>query len=164
MSGTSRLPSLGPRGEGWVVGQLVLIGLVAVLGVPGLGELPPRSAGRWAGLAVGLGLLAAGATVLVRAVGDLGPSLTAVPRPRDDAHLIETGIYGRIRHPIYGALILCAAGWAIATASLLALAASAALAIWLDAKARREEAWLLARYPGYAAYRRGTHRFVPGLY
>jgi protein-S-isoprenylcysteine O-methyltransferase Ste14 len=38
------------------------------------------------------------------------------------------------------------------------------LAVWMDLKARREEAWLLARYPGYAAYRARSRRFVPRIY
>jgi protein-S-isoprenylcysteine O-methyltransferase Ste14 len=38
------------------------------------------------------------------------------------------------------------------------------LGLWLDAKARREERWLVDAFPGYAAYRRRTHRFVPGIY
>ncbi len=41
---------------------------------------------------------------------------------------------------------------------------SLVLAVVLDLKARREEAWLADRYPDYDAYRAATHRFVPGLY
>ena len=43
----SRLPALGPSGEGWVAGQFVLLGLVAVAGLPGLADLPPATGGRW---------------------------------------------------------------------------------------------------------------------
>ena len=38
------------------------------------------------------------------------------------------------------------------------------LAALLDAKARREETWLLERYDAYAEYRRRSKRFVPGIY
>jgi protein-S-isoprenylcysteine O-methyltransferase Ste14 len=38
------------------------------------------------------------------------------------------------------------------------------LAGWLDLKSRREEAWLVERYPAYAEYRARTARFVAGLY
>ena len=35
---------------------------------------------------------------------------------------------------------------------------------WFDLEARREEAWLAARHPDYAAYRTRTRKFVPFLY
>lgn len=40
----------------------------------------------------------------------------------------------------------------------------ALLAIVLDLKRRREEAWLAARYPGYGAYRARTKALIPFLY
>jgi protein-S-isoprenylcysteine O-methyltransferase Ste14 len=52
----------------------------------------------------------------------------------------------------------------VAAGSLAALVLTAALALLLDLKARREEAWLLQRLPGYGAYRARTHKFVPGIY
>jgi protein-S-isoprenylcysteine O-methyltransferase Ste14 len=35
---------------------------------------------------------------------------------------------------------------------------------FFDLKARREEAWLLAAYPGYAAYRRRVRKLFPFVY
>jgi protein-S-isoprenylcysteine O-methyltransferase Ste14 len=147
-----------------VIGQGVLLLAVAALGLPGLGDLPPTSAGRWILLVVGLALMLVGLGVGLAGIRALGRNLTAAPRPKGGAVLVETGIYGAIRHPLYAALILAAIGWGLATASLGAGIATGALAGWLDAKSRREEAWLLDVYPTYAAYRRRTHRFVPGLY
>ena len=47
----------------------------------------------------------------------------------------------------------------------LGLAPTALLAVLFDLKARREEAWLIERFPEYVAYRAGTpRRFVPWLY
>jgi protein-S-isoprenylcysteine O-methyltransferase Ste14 len=49
--------------------------------------------------------------------------------------------------------------------SPLALIPAALLAVVVDFKARLEEAWLVERQPGYAAYRERTpRRFVPGVY
>jgi protein-S-isoprenylcysteine O-methyltransferase Ste14 len=42
--------------------------------------------------------------------------------------------------------------------------ATLGMALLLDAKARREEVWLLETYPAYAAYRRRVRRFFPYLY
>jgi protein-S-isoprenylcysteine O-methyltransferase Ste14 len=87
-----------------------------------------------------------------------------MPRPRAEARLIESGIYARLRHPIYAGLMLAGLGWSVVTASLPALLVALLLAAFLDAKARREEAWLLDHYPGYADYRHRSKRFVPGIY
>lgn len=94
----------------------------------------------------------------------LGTALTPLPRPLEEARLVEHGLYRSLRHPIYVGLLLAALGWSLLFESPISLAASGALAVVLDLKARREEAWLLERYPGYADYRRRTRRFVPRLY
>jgi protein-S-isoprenylcysteine O-methyltransferase Ste14 len=159
-----RLPDLGPRGEGWVIGQLVLIGLLVVLGLPRLPDLWPVDLVGWLAFFVGVAALGLGAWMVIRAVQDLGSSLTALPRPRDDAQFVESGIYARIRHPIYAGLILAALGWSLLTRSVPALGAALALALFLDAKARREEAWLIERYASYPAYRLRSKRFVPSVY
>ena len=163
-SGRGHLPDLGPRGEGWVVGQLALIGLGIVLGVRGLRHLPPDTLIGWLGLVVGAAAVVASALVVMRAVADLGASLTPMPRPRADGRLIESGIYARIRHPIYAGLMLASFGWSALTGSIGAFATAMVLAALLDAKARREETWLLERYDAYAEYRRRSKRFVPGIY
>jgi protein-S-isoprenylcysteine O-methyltransferase Ste14 len=159
------LPPLGDRGEGWVIGQLVLLGLVALFSLPELGSLISPEAGvRWIALMLGaLGLLL-GAGLIGLGVRDLGRQITPWPRPPDHGQLVESGVYRSIRHPIYAGLILVAIGWATAAGSLPSLLAAVGLAMWLDLKARREEAWLLARYPGYAGYRERSWRFVPRVY
>ena len=83
-SGRGHLPDLGPRGEGWVVGQLALIGLVIVLGPPGLGRLPPESLAGWVGFVVGAAAIAIGCLLAIRAVVDRGGRVTPGPRPRPD--------------------------------------------------------------------------------
>lgn len=155
----TRLPSLGPRGEGWVAIQVGLLGAILLAG-PWLG-------GGWFGDAgfvtavAGVILMVVGGWLAVRGVIDLRGALTPLPHPRDDAELVEDGVYARVRHPIYGGLILASVGWSLVWASLTALVLAAGLAIFLTLKSIREEAWLLDRFPAYAAYRRRTHRFLP---
>ncbi len=157
----NRLPALGPRGEGWVVIQFVLLALVAGAGFTG-----PA----WEGAAlavtriVGVVILAVGGLLAFRGVVDLRGALTPLPHPRDGASLVDTGSYGLVRHPIYGGIILGAAGFGLLMAAPLALVGAVVLLAFFRLKAGREELWLEARYPGYAAYRARTRRFIPRLY
>jgi len=152
----TRLPDLGPRGEGWVAIQAVLYGLLALAGTAG-----PAWGDPWlvAGRLVGAGLVAAALGLV-----SLREVLTAAPRPVEGGRLIESGIYGLVRHPIYTGIIAAATGFGLVTASLPALLVALAFLLFFDRKARREEAWLLAAYPGYAAYRRRVRKLVPFVY
>jgi protein-S-isoprenylcysteine O-methyltransferase Ste14 len=157
----TRLPALGPRGEGWVIIQGVLLVLVATTGWA-LGPDWPGP-GRFVGIIGGALLIAGGALLVVRGIADLGTALTPLPKPGDQAELIETGAYALVRHPIYGGLILAAFGWAIVQASIIAVALAVVLAGFFRLKSAREEAWLETRFPGYPAYRARTPRFIPWI-
>jgi protein-S-isoprenylcysteine O-methyltransferase Ste14 len=156
-------PRLGRRGGGWVVLQaalIILIGLSALTGVYWPDSLT--------GILVVIGLvLILGALVLLVLAGIALLSVrstTVFPRPRDRATVAESGVYGRVRHPVYGAVLLIAVGWSLAE-SPLGLIPTAVLAVVFDLKARVEEAWLEERLPAYAGYRETTpRRFVPGVY
>jgi protein-S-isoprenylcysteine O-methyltransferase Ste14 len=155
-----RLPSLGSRGQGWVV--LQVIGLAGV--VVGLLDAGAWSGAVWRWTALlGGGLAGAGLVLAAVALLHLGSSLTPNPRPKDDATLVEHGVYARARHPIYGGLLLGATGLSLLAASPSSLLATAATAAVLVLKSLREEAWLVRRYDGYRAYRRRTRRFLPWL-
>lgn len=147
-----------------MAGQFALIGLLIIVGLSGERTLWPASSIGWMGFLVGVVALAVGGWLAVRAVADLGASMTPVPRPRPHGRLIESGIYTRLRHPIYAGLMLAGFGWSALTQSVGALVVALLLAVFLDAKARREETWLLERYDAYEAYRRRSKRFVPGIY
>jgi protein-S-isoprenylcysteine O-methyltransferase Ste14 len=153
-------PPLGPRGEGWVAIQLLLFALAAALGLLGPPWPPPARVP----LLVCAGAAALGGSLLFAAgVAALGRSLTPLPRPTERAELREAGPYRLVRHPIYGGVILLGVAWSLAT-SPLALAAAAGVAFFFELKSRREEAWLLERFPGYEAYRRRVRwRLIPGI-
>jgi protein-S-isoprenylcysteine O-methyltransferase Ste14 len=46
----------------------------------------------------------------------------------------------------------------------MALAGAVLLGVFFDLKSRREEAWLVEQFGGYAAYRRRRRRLIPWLY
>ena len=159
----SRLPSLGPRGEGWVALQGVLFVLIAAAAVS-----VPGDAGRWSGVltVVGTGLVAAGATIALSAIVVLrsGRALTAVPHPPAGARLVTGGPYRWVRHPIYAGIVIGSFGAATFRASIPAFLAAVALLVFFDLKRRREEAWLRERIDGYDAYAARTRALLPGLY
>ena len=131
----------------------------------------PRGAGpAWSAARVaraefaGIALIVAGAAISVAAVFKLGRNLTPLPHPKDDATLIETGLYGWVRHPIYCGLLLAAFGWALFVQGALTLVWALVLLVFFDIKSRREERWLLARFPAYADYRRRVRKLLPFIY
>ena len=131
---------------------LQLLALVALI-------WPCNSAGwHWIGaLPLALGFVLKGWTLWHNRPGNF----SVLPEPRTRATLVTTGPYRYVRHPLYTGLMLfglgCALGWATATHWL----ALAVLIVVLEAKARREETFLRARFDGYAAYMARTRRFVP---
>lgn len=142
--------------------QVILLSLVALAGILGgdAWQGTPAAVSALAGLALMLG----GALLAARGMLDLGRNLTPVPRPRDDAQLVETGIYALVRHPIYGGIIVAAVGWGALLASPAALLLAGLLAVFFHLKSRREEAWLATHYSGYLTYVSRTRRFIPWLY
>ena len=154
----------GSRGEWYVVVQVVLIALV-FLGPRSLGGRPA-----WpfplphAGPVVGGILMAGGGTLFLAGFVCLGRALTPLPYPKDGATLVQTGPFALVRHPIYSGGLLLGLGWALWVQSWLTLGYAAVLFVFLDVKSRREERWLAAKFPAYAAYRRRVRKLVPFVY
>lgn len=160
----SNLPSLGPRGEGWVVIQAVLLAAVGLAGI----ALPADWGNPGAMLAwiAGVSLCAGGGALFGGGLLELrrGEAFTPMPRPLDRARLVDSGVYRLVRHPVYGGLVLAAVGWALIRQSTLTLVVAVVLFLFFDLKRRREEGWLVVRFPGYGAYRARTGRMIPWLY
>jgi protein-S-isoprenylcysteine O-methyltransferase Ste14 len=160
---SSRLPALGPRGEGWVVAQSVLFAIIAVAGVRDLVEHGPASWGSALSL-VGIVAIVVGGGTVARGIWDLRSGLSPFPKPIAGAPLVESGAYRLIRHPIYSGLVLGAIGWGFVTGSILSIAAAALLFLLFAGKSHHEEAWLTAIHPEYRAYQRRTKRLIPWIY
>jgi protein-S-isoprenylcysteine O-methyltransferase Ste14 len=144
------------RGGLWVVAQSVLT-VAALL-------LAPLFRGQWDNVVttgVGGVLFGIGGWVGIAGVRALGRNRTAYPQPLAEAELVQSGIYARVRHPLYSSLMFVSFGWALGWASGAGLAAASALTVLLHGKATREEHWLRTRYPDYRAYEQRVNRFVP---
>jgi protein-S-isoprenylcysteine O-methyltransferase Ste14 len=161
MPSASRLPEFGPRGEGWVALQLLLGAAIAGGGF--VGVYWPGSLESFLSV-LGLLIALAGALLVILGVLSLGSSFTPLPRPRARTRLRQGGIFRLVRHPVYGGAILIGLGWSLTDAPL-SLLPTLLLTMLFDLKARREEDWLIERFPDYATYRTHTpRRFVPWLY
>jgi len=153
--------------------QFTLLGGLSVAAFLAISEL---------GLSTLSGLTAIGpAVLLVLSAWVGGLALAAnrpgnfriVPTPKVGGCLITHGIYKTTRHPMYTSVLLLGASLAW-VASLTKLAggvwggfawlAWAALFVVLLVKAEAEEKALTKLYPGYAAYRAQTSRFIAWIF
>ena len=154
----------GRRGEWYVVIQFAIFLLIAFgprtwPGLPGWGYPFVRI-----GTLTGGCLLVLGGLFTAAGFYSLGANLTVLPRPRENARLVETGAYRLVRHPIYSGIFSAALGWGMWLHSWLAIGYALILFMVLDAKARREERWLLEKFPEYAAYQKRVARLIPFIY
>jgi len=147
------------RGGFWVIGQSVLMVSVIALGV----VFPQQWAGSLSGIA-GAILTAVGAWIGIAGVQALGKNRTAFPKPLAGFTLIQTGVYGIVRHPLYASVILLTLGWSLLWRSFPALIVTALLIVFLDAKARREERWIRETCGDYAHYASRVRRLIPWIY
>lgn len=90
--------------------------------------------------------------------------LTPLPYPVDHSQLVQHGVYGLVRHPLYSSLLFAALGWTLFSLSLAHALLLPIGVLFFTYKAGREEAWLTERHPEYAAYARRVKKFIPWIY
>lgn len=116
-------------------------------------------------IAGGVVLIGLATSVFSSAARNLGTNLTASPTPVPDGSLVDTGIYGKVRHPMYLAVLLGASGWALIFGSVVGAAVALTFLPFLMLKSRHEERKLMDTYSGYAEYkRRVRRRFIPWVF
>jgi protein-S-isoprenylcysteine O-methyltransferase Ste14 len=86
------------------------------------------------------------------------------PELRSGARLVTGGPYRHIRHPMYASVLLGTGALVVADARPWRIVLLAALLVVLLLKAAREEEYLRAAFPEYAAYASRTWRLVPFVY
>jgi protein-S-isoprenylcysteine O-methyltransferase Ste14 len=148
-------------------GQWVTFVLRNLLGIPlwviGLAlavrsPSPALFAGRTLLATLGWVMLAAGCGVQLWALASLR-GRAAKPSMADA--LVEHGVYGHIRHPIYAGLLLeFAALILVKPRRTVALACTLGM-LWALLQARLEEVDLLQRMPAYGEYLARVPRFMP---
>lgn len=82
-----------------------------------------------------------------------------------DQHIISTGLYGRIRHPMYAGALVMFTGIPLALGSWWGLILIPPLLLGLVMRLTDEERHLTAHLEGYADYRKHVRfRLVPGVW
>lgn len=155
---------LGKQGEGYVVIQFLLFGLLFF--APRWAAFGEDWGERWTnvGLITGAILMLAAVGFIVAGMVHLGENLTAVPHPKENGRLVQSGAYAVVRHPIYSGIILGAFGWGLVNASLLTLLLAIVLLVFFDIKSRQEERWLREKFDDYTSYQKRVKKLVPFLY
>jgi protein-S-isoprenylcysteine O-methyltransferase Ste14 len=150
----------------WRSNVLVLLQLATMAAL----ALPWRIAGWNAG---GTALVAIGAALGAWTLTANRPgNFNVRPEPKAQGHLVTSGPYRYVRHPMYLAVLVIAAGFAIGYSDTghwrgvdaARAALWLALALVLHLKADVEERELRAKYPQYADYARRAKRIVPFVF
>jgi protein-S-isoprenylcysteine O-methyltransferase Ste14 len=114
---------------------------------------------------IGIVLATAGIAATVYAQLEMGDSWRIGVDTTETTTLVHTGMFGRVRNPIYAAMFLFGIGIVLVTPNVVALAGLILLVATIELQVRRVEEPYLLRTHGdaYRAYAASVGRFVPGV-
>jgi protein-S-isoprenylcysteine O-methyltransferase Ste14 len=154
------------EGPGWAIARAIrsvaLVASVVLYAVHpswlGALSVPFPHVMRWIGVALGIASLA----VYAWSRATLGREWSSQLAMRRQRHLVTTGPYAWIRHPIYFALLSFLASIALATANWLFVALFVFSIVDLTLRMPREEEMMVASFGDeYRAYMERTGRLFP---
>jgi len=145
-------------GSRWVLAQFVVLALIG-LTVAFSGGSPTIVS-----TVAAVVLFMAGQAMAVAAALKMRQYISAHPAPVPGAIMLGDGIYGLVRHPMYGGVLLMAAAFAVFDLNPIAGVLTVVLAVIFHGKSRYEEGLLVDAFLGYPDYRRRVrHRFIPWI-
>lgn len=114
------------------------------------------------GIGVALGIV--GMALGALSFRGLGRNFRVFAAPRRSGTLITSGIYSRVRHPMYTGVILMFLGYLLFFGSLFSVPLWLAFSILYVIKSVKEEQILVERFPEYGDYARRSWKFIPYIY
>ncbi|MEM1435395.1 MAG: protein-S-isoprenylcysteine O-methyltransferase [Pseudomonadota bacterium] len=146
---------------GVAIGSGVLPALHLATGLFSFADYPV--VGWWPFL--GVPVVAIGLWLFWRSHADLGRNWSVTLELRDEHGLVTSGVYERIRHPMYTAIFIVYAAQAIFIHNWIAgFSGLAAFGLMYVLRVPREEAMMHEQFgEAYAAYCERTGRLLPGL-
>jgi protein-S-isoprenylcysteine O-methyltransferase Ste14 len=144
------------------LGLFVVPLIYVITGRPAFADYHFRSAQGWAGVVVFIGAL----WLFRRSHKDLGRQWSIALEIRERHCVVSTGVYSRIRHPMYAAFWLQAIAQALLLPNWIAGSAGfVAVALLFFLRVGREERLMLEQFgDDYLSYMARTDRIVPGIY
>lgn len=95
---------------------------------------------------------------------NFGQKITPNPVPGEHAALRTTGIYSRIRHPIYLSALLLLLGFIFFFGAFYSLFIYIIAIAFIVIKIRFEEKYLIIKFPEYENYKKHTKKLLPYIY
>jgi len=108
-------------------------------------------------------LMVTGIAVILISLFQLNKNLSPFPSPKENSELITTGLFSKMRHPIYSGILLLAFSFALYQNSGFKILISFFLLILFYFKTGYEEKQLILKFPEYKNYKNTTGRFLPKI-
>ncbi len=102
-----------------------------------------------------------GVLFCILAVLQLNTKLSPFPSPKEGSALITSGVFGLVRHPIYGGILLGLLGLSLYCESGYKLGVVVLLLVLFYFKSSYEEQRLAIVFKEYGVYKLKTKRFLP---
>lgn len=115
--------------------------------------------------ATGIAVAMIGIAATVYAQLEMGDSWRIGVDEQETTTLVHTGVFGRVRNPVYTAMFTFGLGIALVTPNLVACVGFVLLVSMIELQVRRVEEPHLLRTHGaaYRAYTASVGRFIPGI-
>jgi protein-S-isoprenylcysteine O-methyltransferase Ste14 len=153
----------------WIAGLGFVIALVVAVAAPVLqraNAIEPVGMLRTVWIQViGIVVATAGIAATVYAQLEMGDAWRIGLDEQETTTLVRTGVFGRVRNPIYTAMFTFGLGIALVTPNLVAFAGFVLLVGTIELQVRRVEEPYLLRTHGdtYRDYTASVGRFIPGI-
>lgn len=156
-----------PWSTEWFAGVGFVIAIAVAVAAPALqwaGLVDPLLSVAWIHF-TGMALAAVGIAATVYAQLDMGDAWRIGVDASETTTLVRTGVFARVRNPIFSAMLVFAIGITLVTPNVVAIAGFVILVVTIELQVRMvEEPYLrVAHGAPYREYLSAVGRFVPGV-